>query len=144
MSPLLRKSTLWTMRPPMSVTLDTNCEDQPDVFAYQTGSGAARLPSVAATVSPNSNLLSFSLSVLCHILIVDIYNISLLLQWGISVLILVSQLVLQEQGTCLELMTKSHTAAVATCFWWDPTKESVWRMASGLALNQHATVRPDT
>lgn len=86
----------------MSVTLDIHCEDQPDVFAYKTGSGVARLPSVAVTVGSKSNLLSLPLSVLCHILICDIYNISLLLQRGIGVLILVSQLVLQEQGTCLE------------------------------------------
>lgn len=36
----------------MSATPDTRCEARPDVSAYQTGSGAARRPSAAATVRP--------------------------------------------------------------------------------------------
>lgn len=51
-SRLLRRGTLWTMRPRMSATLDTHCEAHLHVFACQTGSGAAPLPSVATTVSP--------------------------------------------------------------------------------------------
>lgn len=57
-SHLLRKSTLWTMRQPMSATLDTRWQVHPDVSAYQTGSGAAPLPSAAVTVSPT--LIPFS------------------------------------------------------------------------------------
>lgn len=60
---LLRKSTLWTMRPPTSVTLDTHCEALPDASAYQMGSGAAPLPSAAVTVSPDSFLIAY----LCHL-----------------------------------------------------------------------------
>lgn len=51
-SPLLRRSTLCTMKPCMSATLDTHCEAHPHVFACQTASGAGALQSVAETVSP--------------------------------------------------------------------------------------------
>lgn len=147
-SPLLSKDTMCTMWPHMSATLETNCEAHPDVFAYQMGSGVARLPSVAVIVSLKSKLpnisfpsLLFSLSGLGHILIHDCFMPSLSLQQGTIVLILVSQLAAQEEGTLLELMKKWHTAAGTTWFWWDPKNESVWRMASGQALSQNATVR---
>ena len=62
------------MRPRMSATLDTECEAHPDVFAYQMGSGAAPLPSVAVTVSPEEQSTFFpllSLSDFGYILICD-------------------------------------------------------------------------
>lgn len=94
------------MRPRMSATPDTRCVAHPDVFAYQMGSGAAPLPSVAVTVSPERQ----SFSPLGYVLIPDCfmtYLLSFLLpQQGIVVLILASQLVPQEQGTYLELTTQ--------------------------------------
>lgn len=134
-SHLLRKSTLWTTRPPTSVTLDTRCEAHPYACAYQTGSGAAPLPSAAATVSPTLSPFS-SLSIATS----QIFPCSSM-QRGITVPILVFQLVGWDQATYLELMTKSNTAAPTSCSWWDPVKGRVRRTASGQAPNQHVTVR---
>lgn len=90
----------------MSATLDTQCEAQPDVCAYQMRSGAAPLPSVAGNVSPeqtstahwvvSSRVECFMTYLLCF----------LLPQQDTIVLILVSQLALPEQGTYLELTTR--------------------------------------
>ena len=53
-STLPRRGTTWATRPHMSATLDTQCVVHPSVCAYQMGSGAAPLPSVAVPVSPES------------------------------------------------------------------------------------------
>lgn len=63
------------------------------------------------------------------------------MQRGITVPILVFQLVPWDQATFLELMTKSNTAASTNCSWWDRVKGNVWRAANGQAMNPHVTVR---
>lgn len=146
-SPLLRRSTWCPMRPRMSATLDTRCAAHPNVFAYQTASGVDPLQSVAETVSPEQqpyfSLLLLSPIGLRRILIHDRFNtlFFLLPQQDLLVLILVSQLVPQEQGTSLKLTTQWNTPAMATCSWWGRVKECVGRTATGPALSQHASVR---
>ena len=138
-SPLLRRNTLWTMRPHISATLGTQCEAQPNVFAYQVESGAAPLPSVAATVSPEQQSTP---SLLPLLLMAVSWLLSFLLpQQEIIVLILVSQLVPRERETFLELTTQWDTAAMATSFWWGQRKGCVRRTANGVAVSQRATVR---